>query len=89
MSLCKTSKKIHKLSRTCGNLVYFIISHHIVRNSGRRTEHRGAPSPAMHSTGQARHPALNLHSRVPEQAAGGKGKAYASVETVPEEPMMI
>lgn len=65
------------------------ISHHIVRNSGRRTEHRGAPSPATHSTVQARHPALNLHSRAPEQAAGGKAKAYASVETVPKEPMTI
>lgn len=60
---------------------YLTISHHIVRNNGRKTAHRGPPSPVTHSTVQARHLVLNLHSRVPVQAAGGKGKACVSVET--------
>lgn len=37
---------------------------------------------------QARHPDLNLHSRVLEQAARGKGKAYASVETVNDDDLI-
>lgn len=65
------------------------ISHHIVQSNGRKTAHRGPPSPVTHSTVQARHRALNPHSRVPEQGAGGKGRASASVETMPKEQMMI